>query len=262
MSGISDPSLAPRAVEERNPHFGTGALRRCIRLLAEDGRVRAGVEDAYHSFRLTLHHDGRCITRLEPGFVRFPLDTCASAGEPLQRLVGTRLDTSWRDLVTTENPRLHCTHLYDLTALAMAHALRGGERSYAVTVPDEVDEPVWSTVQRDGIEVLAWRTSRGTLVEPAPLAGKPLLKGFNLWAHSLLKGDELEAATVLHKGYFVSRARPWDVEAGAGKPIAHHVTMRGACHSYSEPRMSVAIRNKGHTLDTSDPATPLLEDLG
>lgn len=261
MSAISDPSLAPRAVEERNPDFGTGALRRRIVLSATDGLVRAGVEDAYHSFRLALHHDGRVITGLEPGFVRYPLDTCASAGDPLQRLVGTRLDTSWRDLVGAEPPRRHCTHLYDLAALAMAHALRGGHRRYDVVVPDELDEPVLCTVHRDGERVLAWRTSRGRVVDPETLAGQPLLKGFNLWARNLLEGDELEAASVLHKGYFVSRARPWDVEASAGKPVAHHEMMRGACHSYSEPRMSVAIRNRGNTLDTSDPSTPLLADM-
>ena len=261
MSGITDPEHGPRTFEESNPDFGKGALRRVVHLVAAPGVVHAGVEDAYHSFRLALHHDGQCVTRLEPGFVRFPLNTCASAGDPLQRLVGSRLDTSWRELVSTEHPRLHCTHLYDLTVLAMAHALRGGQRSYAVVIPDELDAPVLSTVHRDGEQVIAWRTSRGTIVEPGPLAGQPLLKGFNLWARSLLAGDELEAATVLHKGYFVSRARPWDVEASAGKPVAHHEMMRDACHSYSEPRMSVAIRNRGNTLDTSDPKTPLLADM-
>jgi hypothetical protein len=37
--------------------------------------------------------------------------------------------------------------------------------------------------------------------------------------------------------------------------------MRGACHSYSEPQMSIAIRNGGTTIDTSAPSTPLLSDM-
>jgi hypothetical protein len=66
---------------------------------------------------------------------------------------------------------------------------------------------------------------------------------------------------VLHKGYFVSRARRFNIAGGAGQRVARLEVMRGACFSYSEPRMSVAIRMAGHVLDTSAADTPLLEDL-
>ena len=59
----------------------------------------------------------------------------------------------------------------------------------------------------------------------------------------------------------VARLRNAAGIVGAGLPIASHEMMRGACHSYSEPQMSRAIRNRGTTIDTSDPATPLLTDL-
>jgi hypothetical protein len=261
MSAIADPKVDPRGFADRNPGFGNGALRRRIRLIAGEGVVRAGVEDAYHSFRLLLRHDGRCITALEPVFLRIPLSTCPSADGPLRGFVGMPLDASWRTIVGEQNPRQHCTHLHDLCTLAMAHARRGGERCYDVVVPDEYPNPVWSTLHRNGEQVLRWRTFKGQILEPEELAGRPLLRGFSSWANAAFSGDALEAALVLHKGYFVSRARSWNVEATAGQPVTHHDMMRGACHSYSEPQMSVAIRNGGTTIDTSDPSTPLLNDM-
>jgi hypothetical protein len=256
----ADASM-PDDFRELNPQFGSGALRRRIRLIAESGVVRAGVEDAYHSFRLTLSHDEKRVTRIQTEAIRFPLDTCPLASEPLQRFIGMPLDTPWRDLVAQENPRAHCTHLYDLAFLAMTHALRGGRRTYDVTVPDENPGPVWSTVSRDGVELLRWKTQAGVILEPLRFAGRPLLKGFSRWAAESLAGDELEAAVVLHKGYFVSRARRFNIAGGAGQRVARLEVMRGACFSYSEPRMSVAIRMAGHVLDTSAADTPLLEDL-
>ena len=261
MTTVTQAQAGPKNFAERNPHFGSGALRRRVRLIARTGVVQCGVEDAYHSFRLSLHHDGRRVTEIRPTFLRVPLSTCPSADVPLRGFVGLALDTPWRTLVAKENPRAHCTHLHDLAMLAMAHAQRGGTRTYDIAVPDEHPEPVWSTVHRDGVEVLRWRTWRGKILAPTELEGRPLLRGFSAWANTTFSGDQLEAALVMHKGYFVSRARSWDVEAGAGLPIASHEMMRGACHSYSEPQMSRAIRNRGTTIDTSDPATPLLTDL-
>lgn len=262
MSGLGEPGAPePKTAEDRNPTFGAGALRRRIRLLATDGVVNAGVEDQYHSFRLMLRHDGARITSIEPRFLRVPLTTCPSAEAPLRGFVGLALNTSWRELVGQHNPRQHCTHLFDLTVLAMTHALRGGERTYDVAVPDEYPDAVWSTVHRDGALVLRWKTFKGTILEPEALADRPLLRGFSIWANAAFDHDELEAALVLHKGYFVSRARPWNVEAQAGRTVSHHTMMRGACHSYSEPQISVAVRTGGTTVDTSDPATPLLADM-
>lgn len=244
---------------ELNPDFGSGALRRRIRLIATPGLVRAGVEDSYHSFRLDLSHDDGLVSDIKTHALRYPLNTCPLASEPLQRLIGLPLSTPWSDLMARENPRAHCTHLYDLFFLAMTHVSRGGQRTYDITIPDESPGPVWSTVHRDGAEVLRWKTQAGIVLEPDALAGRPLLKGFSRWAAEQLSGDELEAAVVLHKGYFVSRARRFDIAGGAGRSVAHLEVMRGACFSYSEPRMSVAVRMAGHVIDTSSPTTPLLE---
>ncbi|MFM7396958.1 MAG: DUF2889 domain-containing protein [Gammaproteobacteria bacterium] len=258
---LSASSQLPEGFRDLNPAFGSGALRRRIGLIAEPGVVRAGVEDSYHSFRLHLAHDQGVVSSVQTHALRYPLDTCPLASRPLQRFFGMPLSTPWSDLMSRENPREHCTHLYDLLFLAMVHAGRGGQRAYDIVVPDENPGPVWSTVHRDGVEVLRWKTQSGVLLEPQGLSGRPLLKGFSRWAGEQLSGDELEAALVLHKGYFVSRARRFDIAGGAGQRVAHLEIMRGACFSYSEPRMSVAVRMAGHVIDTSSPTTPLLNDL-
>lgn len=258
---MSDSSQLPDDFRALNPQFGSGALRRRIRLIAAPGLVRAGVEDSYHSFRLDIAHKSGKVSGVATRALRYPLDTCPLASAPLQRFIGLPLSTSWPDLIARENPREHCTHLYDLLFLAMIHASRGGQRTYDITVPDEHPGPVWSTVHRDGVEVLRWKTQSGVVLEPQSVAGRPLLKGFSRWAGEQLSGDELEAAVVLHKGYFVSRARRFDIAGGAGQRVAHLEVMRGACFSYSEPRMSVAVRMAGHVIDTSFSETPLLEDL-
>jgi len=69
-----------------NPNFDTGALRRRTRSIATSGRVQAGVEDSYHSFRLTLSHDEHEVSRIETRALRHPLDTCLLASEPLQKI--------------------------------------------------------------------------------------------------------------------------------------------------------------------------------
>ncbi len=258
---MSASSQLPDDFRELNPDFGSGALRRRIRLIATPGLVRAGVEDSYHSFRLELSHASGVVSGVGTRAIRYPLTTCPLANEPLQKFIGLPLSTPWSDLIARENPRAHCTHLYDLFFLAMTHVSRGGQRTYDINIPDENPGPVWSTVHRDGIEVLRWKTQTGVVLEPLSLAGRPLLNGFSRWAGERLSGDELEAALVLHKGYFVSRARRFDIAGGAGERVANLEVMRGACFSYSEPRMSVAVRMAGHVIDTSSPTTPLLEEM-
>lgn len=263
MTG-SDWTQGPRdhgKLAAPNHLFGTGALRRRIRLLAQNGLVRAGVEDSYHSFRLALRHDGKVITRIDAQGVRFPLSTCPGAVTALRDLEGESLTAPPIDVAHRHAPRSHCTHLYDLTLLAMAHALRKGSRQYDVEIPDEHPDPVWSRVWRDGIEIHCWRTFNNKILAPRRLADHPMLRGFSLWASRQFAGDALEAAHVLHKGYFVSRARPWDVDADAGQSVAHHQIMVGKCYSYSPAVMATAIRQRGMTIDTSDQSIDLLPDL-
>lgn len=246
-----------------NPQYGRGLFRRRIRLIAEPGQVRAALEDVAHAMRLVLRHDGTRITAIEPDFRRIPLTTCPGAAEPLRAFAGTPLATPMRRMFGEHNPRAHCTHIYDLALLAMAQALRGGVRQYDVEVPDEHPGPAWSRVLRDGIEIHRWQTFEARIVAPEALFGRPLIKGFTLWAYERFGADAeaLEAAMVFHKGYLVSGSRRYDVDAYAGRRAADAGVLRGACHSYSEPTVFRAVTIGGTHRDLTDAGEALLADF-
>lgn len=246
-----------------NPSYGRGVFRRRIRLIAAPGAVRAALEDVAHAMRLVLRHDGGRITAIEPEFRRIPLTTCGGAADPLRAFVGLPLATPLRRLLAEHNPRAHCTHIYDLAQLAMAHALRGGVRQYDVEVPDEHPGPVWARLLRDGTEVYRWQVFEGRILAPEPLAGRPLVKGFSLWAYELFGADPeaLEAAMVFSKGYLVSSSRRYDMSRYVGRSASEAHTMRGACHSYSEPAVFQAVTIGGTHRDLTDVGDELLGDF-
>lgn len=242
----------------RNPHYGSGVFRRQVRLLCQRGQVQAALEDTSHCLHVRLRHDGVHVTGVDTYFARIPLSTCPGAAEPLRSFIGLPLSVERRALRTEIPTRANCTHLYDLAELALMHAKRGGERRYEVEIPDEYPQPAWSRVLCDGREIHRWQTRDGAIVLPEAYAGRPLLRGFTRWASETYSGDALEAALVFSQGYFVSRARAWDVEASAGETVIHHTSLLGMCHSYSAEMVGQAVRLPDTTIDPTDPAYPLL----
>ena len=151
-----------------NPHFGEGVFRRRIRLNGQAGKVIAELEDCCHGFRSVVYHDSHTITDIQAQALRFPLTTCGGAIEPIKALIGTDLTTSASAITRHVDPRANCTHLYDLTVLAIGHCLRGAtDRCYDITVDDEVDQPTLATVTRNGEPVLSWKVRQWSITEPA-----------------------------------------------------------------------------------------------
>lgn len=244
-----------------NPDFGHGIYRRRIRLVNHDGRVEGALEDCNHGFCVTVHHNGRTVTRVDGEHKRVPFNTCGGAIEPLQALAGTALGLSSQQLAEQVNPRANCTHWLDLALLAIRHAVRDeAQRQYDVQVPDESDELTEARVLRNGELVLAWQVRDWVIQAPAALAGNTLFRGFSAWANAAYPDEEQkEAAFILQKGYFVSRARRFDIEKIAGESAARHSSMRDACYSYSAPQRDVALRTSGTTRDFTDSAELLLQ---
>ena len=104
--------------------WGQGVYRRRIRLVSDEGRVRADLEDDFHRFGVALRHDGLRVVEARADARRFPWETCPGAGARIEELVGTPLVVRAVDLAAHTDPRLHCTHLYDLAAWARASAAR------------------------------------------------------------------------------------------------------------------------------------------
>lgn len=243
-----------------NPRYGSGLYRRRIRLTRTGRRVLGELEDDCHGFRVSLEHDDRVVTALSGEVLRAPLSTCPGAVAPLQSLVGLALDAPVSSIVASVNPRSNCTHLYDLSLLAIAHvAYRDAVRVYDIEVVDQPTEgiPARAEVFLGGKSCHRWWVDRARIVEPVAYAGRPVLGGFAAWASDAFAGPAREAAFVLSKGIFVACSRLYDMSGIGGQPALQHTNMLGACHSYSKGVVETAIRNHDTVRDFS--ASP--EDL-
>lgn len=243
-----------------NPDFGHGVYRRRIRLEQLGNSVDGKLEDCNHGFCVMVYHDGEKVTAIEPEHKRVPYTTCGGAGRELQALVGTPLGLSSQELAERVNPRANCTHWLDLTLLAIRHAARNETvRQYDVEVPDEDNRATDAKVFRNNELVHHWLMRDWVLQAPEEMAGNTLFRGFSAWANSAFTDEEdKEAAFILQKGYFVSRARRFDIEKVSGESAAAHMSMRDACYSYSAPQRDSAVRTSGTTRDFTDTPEELL----
>lgn len=238
--------------------YGSGIFRRAIGLTATPGQVVGELEDTHHGFRVTVAHDDERVTGISGEPLRIPTTNCGGAAFALRRLLGRPLTASPKDLYSGEVLAHQCTHMFDLAALAIAQARRGeGRRRYDVAVPDEDDDgSAWCTVSRDGTIVHRWLIRDRVIVEPTRFAGQEMLVGFIRFISRQLAGDALEAALVLQKGFFVSRARRWRIDRMAGRIIAPNVQMHDRCFAYQPD-----IRGRTRHIDSIRDFTDRPEDL-
>jgi hypothetical protein len=240
----------------RNPHYGTGAYRRRIRLEQIDAHTVFGaLEDTNHGFTVTVTHDGEYVTAIDAQTKRIPYTSCPGAVEPIKGYIGTSIHASLRDLNFHMPPSSNCTHLLDLTLMAIRHAPAPNPvRQWDIHITDQTDQrDAICTVQRDGVQIFQWQARDLQLTQPQEFAGNPFYLGFGKWATKHFTDlDELEAAFILQKGYFVSLARFFDVEKLAGEPaLASKEGMGGACYTYSYPAIEQGVRTSGCVRDFS-----------
>jgi hypothetical protein len=243
---------------ERAP-YGRGVFRRRIRLAARGERVRAELEDDFHRFAVELRHDGRRVVEARGEALRFPWTACAGATARIEALAGAPLVARAVDLAARTDATLHCTHLHDLAALALAHAAAGrARREYAVAVPDRIGGATRPSLARDGEPLFVWEVAGDCIAGPAPFAGVPLRgRAFIDWIAAELDPDGAEAAWVLRRALFIALGRAGDLDA---VPTAAAVTaMVGApCHSFQPAIAPRARRVVGSTREwTDDPDGPL-----
>ncbi|MBW2940751.1 DUF2889 domain-containing protein [Zhongshania aquimaris] len=244
-----------------NPNYGLGRYRRRIRLTSIGNSVHGELEDSNHAFRCEISHDGERVTDIQSEVLRIPFNTCPGASEPIRKLIGLSLCDDIQELIPHTDTSGNCTHLLDLALLAIRHARRQeSERVYDICIEDQQGEQTaQAEILANGELVHSWQTHNWEIIEPAPLTGKVLYKGFSQWASATFSGDIKEAAFALQKGYFVSSARRYNINAQAGLPAAEHMdVMLGACYSYSSPQIEVALRTANSARDFSDTPEQLL----
>ncbi|WP_168159980.1 DUF2889 domain-containing protein [Steroidobacter denitrificans] len=222
-------------------------------------QVHVDLEDTNHAFRLVLSHDGEHITAIEPEFVRHPFNTCPESkkylvglliGQPLQQVPDIR-----RALET----RSSCTHVTDMTALALSHVGEPGlERLYDIEVDDERDGRARARITCDGLAMHDWIVAAHAVVEPRVFAGQPMMRGFHAWAREAFSGLQREAAFMLQRGYFVAQARRYDSSPEREHPAIRDGMPDGVCYSYSAPVVQRAERIEGSRRDFTDNPEALL----
>lgn len=233
-----------------------GVLRRRIDLAGREGEVRAVVEDNFHHFRVTLFHDGKTVSDIVGQALRNPWTRCPLAANRLPLLVGMALSTRPTAVMEQADPRLQCTHMFDLAGLALAAAARGTTRRiYEIAVPDHAGPVAEASLWRDGALILRWILDRTTITAPPPYTQMSLRKGFVDWVYARLDAEDAEAAIVLRRGVFVSgEGSRVDLDRFT-RPIA-----TGGCLVTQPEQAAQARRNVGASRDFSERAEALTLD--
>lgn len=225
----------------------------------DESTVRGDMEDDFHRFGVTLHHDGKHVVEVLGDGSRYPWTTCPSAVEPLRALAGAPLSTRLSSLGEYAPARQNCTHLFDLSGLAVAHAARvsEGTRTYDVAIPDRDGKYTNPELWRDGELLFRWSIAGRVIIGPPPFENVELRGGFIAWADTTLDADIAEAASVLRRACDISHGRVIDLDVFVtadmlGEPV------RGTCHSFQPGMIEQAVRVKGQTRDFTNDADALL----
>ena len=207
-------------------------------------RVRAALEDDFHHFRVELFSTNGVVSNISATAPRRPYSLCGNAVAQLDLLMGMTLSPIAHEVTRFTNPTEQCTHLLELTGLAIAAAARGTVwRQYDVEVPGRVDQRTQASLSRDGAPLLLWDVLDTVIQGPAPYTGMDIYQGMARWALSTLPPDEAEAALVLRRATGISKGRGMNLDAQI------HAFPNGNCFSQQPRHASQALRMKGSTWD-------------
>jgi hypothetical protein len=227
-----------------------GSFHRAVHLTTLNATtVEAELEDDFHRFGVTLRHDGAAVLAVEGRSARYPWTSCPLASGALNALRGLAIGSHPADIYRHTDPRLQCTHQFELAGLAASHAARPpGKRRYDLAVEDFDDEGRRATLGRDGLEVLAWRFRGDLLVEPPAMAGTSVAS-LNSRSLADLSHEEAEARLLLRRAIWLSRGRWIDID---GVATAAGLDRTGACFSYQPGVAGQALRRRGSERDFPD----------
>ena len=226
------------------------------RYISNGGEVRAALEDDYHHFRVRLLFKNHIITAIDSSSPRVPFSLCPHAGTELQKLRGLEVPVAANDIVKMTDATTQCTHLLDLSGLALSLVAKGlTSRTYTIQVPRHINQKTQATLIRDDQYHLNWSIENNIrITEPAPYSNKSIGKGFAKWAQDHLSNDEAEAALVLRRCAIISLGRLKDLDA------IKHAKPTGVCYAQQPHRAAESLRVVGSTLDFSTTKEQLCQD--
>jgi hypothetical protein len=218
--------------------------------------TRAALEDDFHHFRVEVTSANGHVIAIEAASPRRPYTLCAQAAAQLQALIGMALTQTAHEVTRIADASEQCTHLFELSGLAIAAAARGTfQRQYDIEVPMRLNDRTHSTLARDGVPLLEWNVLGTVIQGPPPYAGIDLYHGMARWALTTLSSEEAEAALVLRRATGIAKGRGMNLDAQV------HARPSGNCFAQQPARAGQAIRMVGSTLDfATRPADLCAED--
>lgn len=256
----------PEDIIPRRLDYGEGIYRRRIRLEAEGDVVRGQLADDFHHFGVELRHDGERVRAIKGNDVRFPWTTCGGSVTVLSKLVDMPITRNLFTVARHTDPRLQCTHLFDLASLAVCHASRqrvGGarDRQFDVALPDRCAATTETTLTVDGEQRIFWRMDglRVARSEPEIFEGHRLMgAAFNRFVERDLDPDLSEAALVLRRAVMIGLGRQYDFDRIARAKTFGEV-VGSACYTFHPDRVEEAERMLGSVRDFTDAPDGLLD---
>ena len=171
--------------------------------------VVAWLEDPFHHFGLTLETRNGAVRAVRVRVIRLPWTTCAEAADPLRAIEGRPLIRRPSELSRELPMGDHCTHLFELAALAMTHAAqdRHDLRYDAVVAGEPIaagpSRRLEATLAANGRRRLRWTLAGDVISAPLPAAGRSLTRGFHAWLDQM-SDEEAEHAWVLRRAAWLS----------------------------------------------------------
>jgi len=242
---------------DADQHFDRAAnayRRRIVVTTVEAGVVVSDLEDDFHHFVVTVHHDGSTVTAVECESERWPWSTCPAAAEPLRALAGMLLAPRFTAAAGWTDPKQNCTHQFDAACHAVTHAFAGRDRrQYDVEVPmrDNTSGATRVRLWVDGAARLQWDLTWNGIVDPSPpFDTAPWKGGFMRWADATLEPDDAECAIVLRRGADIGMGRSMDLDGVARADLLPPL-MSGVCHTMQPGVIEHAVRHVGSIRDFS-----------
>jgi hypothetical protein len=264
------------SVEERARPRPSGIFRRHIRVTTTPTEAHADVEDDFHRFGVDIVHDGTKLIQVTGRELRTPWNTCRHAGAMLKVLNGAQLRDNATDFSRQQDSSLHCTHMYELVALASGMILRGvPRRDFAAEAPYPIGAETHAILRRDGEEYVHWVIARDqsvgndytaayksdTIVAPPPFAGHRVTR-LMPWARENLSPEMYEATYVLRRAVGLSTARFLNLDTSEHlHPRGMFAQKSGDCFTFQPQNEPTTRRIVGSTLDFTDTPELLLQDL-
>lgn len=217
-----------------NKNYGSGMFRRKILFLPlSDHLARVALEDDCHAVRIDVKHDGRSVIGVDANWHRHPTTACTGAIEAIRTLEGCPLTDNLLEITKSADPKLNCTHIFDIVALAITHITRRERRrEYEITVPDTLAGAININFSVDGGLHQSWVIDDGKITSPPLMEERQIFGGLLRWAAESLSDSDFDAVFMIQHALFVAQSRRFNLNAMAGDKPFYLKNMAGSCYAH------------------------------